>query len=269
MPTVQANGIEINYEVQGDGEPIVLLPYLAADLACYAFQVADYAKLYTCYSVDLRGAGLSGKPEGTYTTELLADDIAAFMQAAGIGPAHIFGVSLGASAGTWLAVKYPERVRSLQLHSAWDRTDPFLRVIVENWRIVAEALDSVTEMVIQTILPFCLTPELYAARPEYVDSLAEFVRSRPMPPVDAFFRQSGAVLTHDATAVLGSVRAPTLITYGRHDIVTSTRFAAPLTEGIANSELFVFEDCAHAAIYEDVEGFNQLTLAFMQRHGAS
>jgi 3-oxoadipate enol-lactonase len=266
MPTVQANGIEINYEVQGEGEPIVLIPYLAADQACYAFQVADYAKHFTCYSVDLRGAGLSSKPEGVYTTELLADDVAAFMQAAGVGPAHIFGVSLGASAGTWLAVKYPERVRSLQLHSAWDKTDPFLRTIVQLWRIMAQGLDSVTEMVIAGIFPFCFTPEMYAARPDYVDALAKFVRGRPMPPVDAFMRQSEAVLTHDATGILGSVQVPTLITYGRHDIVTSTRFAAPLTEGIPNTELHVFEDCAHAAIYEDVEGFNQRTLYFLQRH---
>ena len=266
MPTVQANGIEINYEVQGEGEPMVLIPYLAADQACYAFQVADYAKHFTCFSVDLRGAGLCSKPEGVYTTELLADDVAAFMQAAGIGRAHIFGVSLGASTGTWLAAKYPERVKTLQLHSAWDKTDPFLRVIVQGWRIMAEGLNSVAEMVIAGILPFCFTPEMYAARPDYVDALAQFVRGRPMPPVDAFMRQSEAVLTHDATGILGSVQAPTLITYGRHDIVTSTRFAAPLTEGIANTELIVFEDCAHAAIYQDVEGFNQQTLAFLQRH---
>ena len=266
MPTVQANGIEINYEVQGEGEPMVLIPYLAADQACYAFQVADYAKHFTCFSVDLRGAGLCSKPEGVYTTELLADDVAAFMQAAGIGRAHIFGVSLGASTGTWLAAKYPERVKTLQLHSAWDKTDPFLRVIVQGWRIMAEGLNSVAEMVIAGIFPFCFTPEMYAARPDYVDALAQFVRGRPMPPVDAFIRQSEAVLRHDATGILRSVQAPTLITYGRHDIVTSTRFAAPLTEGIANTELIVFEDCAHAAIYQDVEGFNQQTLAFLQRH---
>jgi pimeloyl-ACP methyl ester carboxylesterase len=266
MPVVQANGIDINYEVQGEGEPMVLIPYLAADQACYAFQVAEYAKHYTCYSVDLRGAGLSSKPEGEYTTELLADDVAAFMQAAGVGRAHVFGVSLGASTGMWLAAKYPELVKTLSLHSAWDKTDPFLQVIVQGWRIVAQALDSVTEMVIAAIFPFCLTPELYAARPEYVDALADFVRGRPMPPVDAFMRQSGAVLAHDATAILGSIQAPTLITYGRHDIVTSTRFAAPLTEGIANTELIVFEDCAHAAIYSNVEGFNEQTLEFLQRH---
>jgi 3-oxoadipate enol-lactonase len=266
MPVVRANGIDVNYEVQGEGEPIVLLPYLAADQACYAFQVADYAKHFTCFSVDLRGAGLSGKPEGAYTTDLLADDIAAFMQAAGIGSAHVFGLSLGAAAGMWLAARYPDRVKSLSLHSAWPASDPFLRTVVTGWQIMANALASVTETVIQGILPWCLTPELYATRPEYVASLAEFVRGRPMAPVDAFLRQSGAVLAHDASAVLNSIRTPTLITFGRHDLVTSTRFAAPLTAALPDTELIIFEDCSHAPIYENVEDFNTRTLAFLQRH---
>jgi pimeloyl-ACP methyl ester carboxylesterase len=266
MPTVQANGLDIYYEVQGEGEPLVLIPYLAADQACYAFQVADYAKNFTCFSVDLRGAGLSGKPVGTYTTELFADDIAAFMQEAGIGSAHVAGLSLGAATGMWLAAKHPARVKSLSLHSAWPRTDEFLRAAVEGWQVMAQGLGSVPEMVIKGIFPWCFTPGMYAARPEYVDSLAEFVRGRPMPPVDAFLRQSEAVLTHDASGVLGSVRAPTQITFGRHDAVTSTRFAGPLTEAIPGSELVVFEDCSHAPIYENVEEFNQRTLAFLQRH---
>jgi 3-oxoadipate enol-lactonase len=266
MPTVQANGIDIYYEVHGAGEPMVLIPYLAADQACYAFQVADYEKHYTCYSVDLRGAGLSSKPEGVYTTELFAEDVAAFMDAVGIDQAHVFGVSLGASAGTWLAARHPERVKTLQLHSAWDKTDPFLEVIVRDWQVIAQGLGSVAEMIIVGIFPFCFTPEMYAARPDYVEALATFVRGRPMPDVDAFMRQSGAVLAHDASAALASVQAPTLITYGRHDIVTSTRFAKPLSEGIANSEVHVFENCAHAAIYEDVQGFNELTLAWLRKH---
>ena len=148
MPQVQANGIDIYYEVQGEGEPMVLIPYLAADQACYAFQVAEYAKHYTCLSVDLRGAGLSGKPDGVYTTELLADDIAAFMQAAGIEQAHIFGLSLGAATGMWLAARHPEKVKTLSLHSGWTASDPFLRTVVQSWQIIAQALASVPEMII-------------------------------------------------------------------------------------------------------------------------
>jgi pimeloyl-ACP methyl ester carboxylesterase len=166
----------------------------------------------------------------------------------------------------WLAAQHPDRVKSLSLHSSWPATDRFLRDVVEGWRVMAKALDSVTDMAIQGILPWCFTPEFYSARPDYIDSLAEFVRGRPMPPVDAFLRQSGAVLNHDARQVLGSVRAPTLLTFGRHDMVTSTRFVGPISDAIADTELVVFEDCAHAPIYQDVEQFNSRTLDFLQRH---
>jgi pimeloyl-ACP methyl ester carboxylesterase len=263
MPVTRANDIDIYYEVTGEGEPLVLIPYLAADQACYAFQVAEYAKYFTCYTVDLRGAGLTDKPEGTYTTELFADDVAGFMQAAGIERAHVAGLSLGAATGMWLAAKHPEKVTSLSLHSAWPATDPYLKAAVEGWQVIAQGLGSVTEMVIKGIFPWCFTPELYAARPEYIDGLADFVRGRPMPPVDAFLRQSGAAISHDATAVLGHIQAPTLVTFGRHDMVTSTRFAAPLTQAIKNAEFHVFEDCSHAPIYENVEAFNARSLEFL------
>ena len=266
MPKVKVNDITINYESQGSGEPLVLIPYLAADNACYAFQVADYAKYFTCISLDPRGAGETDKPGGSYSTELLADDVAGFMQAIGVEKAHVSGLSLGGAIGLWLASKYPERVNTLSLHSCWPKSDPFLKVIVGDWQTIAKALGNVQEMVVQGILPFCLTPELYAAKPEYVDQLAAFVRSRPRQPVDAFLRQSDAVVAHDALGQLGKITAPTQITFGRHDIVTSTRFVEPFRSGIKNSELVIFEMCAHAPIYENVSEFNEKTLAFLKRH---
>jgi len=99
MPNVTANTIRMNYEEQGTGEPLILIPYLAADHACYAFQVGEYAKHFRCISLDLRGTGGSDKPPGAYTTALLADDVAGFMQAAGIREAHVAGLSLGGAIG--------------------------------------------------------------------------------------------------------------------------------------------------------------------------
>jgi pimeloyl-ACP methyl ester carboxylesterase len=191
MPRIKANGITMNYDQQGVGEPLILIPYLAADYACYAFQVAEYLKHFTCISVDLRGAGESDKPEGVYSTELFADDVAAFIQALGVDRAHVFGLSLGAAAGMWLAAKYPHKVTSLSLHSGWPRTDPFLQTVVEGWQVMGRALGNVTEMVIRGIFPWCLTPELYAAKPDYIQSLAAFVRGRPTQPLDAFMRAGG------------------------------------------------------------------------------
>ena len=200
MPIVSANGIDIYYEVTGEGEPLVLIPYLAADQACYAFQVAEYAKHFTCFTVDLRGAGLTGKPEGTYTTELFADDVAAFMQAAGhrSGPCFRAVPRRGHRDVAGRQVPGPGQVALTA--QPWPATDPYLKAAVEGWQVMARGLGSVTDMVIKGIFPWCFTPELYAGKPSTSTALADFVRGRPMPPVDAFLRQSGAVISHDATA---------------------------------------------------------------------
>ena len=87
-----------------------------------------------------------------------------------------------------------------------------------------------------------------------------------MPPVDAFLRQSGAVLAHDASGLLERIEAPCQITFGERDAVTSTRFAGPLTDAIKRSELVIFEGCAHAPIYENVAEFNARTLDFLTRN---
>jgi pimeloyl-ACP methyl ester carboxylesterase len=265
MPTATVRDIDMHYEVEGSGDPLVLIPYLSADHACYAFQTPEYTKHFTCVAVDLRGAGTTDKPAGPYSTEQSADDIAALMDALDIGRAHVAGVSYGAAVGMWLAAKYPERVASLSLHSAWAKTDPFLAVVVKGWQTTAQALGSVAEMVINGIFPWCFTPEMYAQRPEFVAALEDFVRGRPAQPVDAFLHQSDAVLAHDAEAHLERIVAPTQITFGRHDLVTSTRFAPALTEGIRASELLVFEHLSHAGLHEDAEGFNRATLEFLTR----
>lgn len=269
MPKVQANGITLNYDQQGSGEPLILIPYLSADHACYAFQVAEYAKHFTCISVDLRGSGESDKPDGELSTELYADDIAALMQELGIARAHITGLSLGAAIGMWLAAKHPDKVKSLSLHSGWPKTDPYVKAVIEDWQVAAKAIGSVPEMMIKTMFPWCFTPQLYATRYDYIQSLAEFVRSRPPLSVDGYIKQADAVIAHDVESRLAEITAPTQVTFGRHDQITSLRFAEPLTSSIRNSELVVFEEASHAAIYECVEEFNQKTLDFLQRHSVA
>ena len=266
MPKIKASNITINYDQQGTGEPLILIPYLTADHDCYAFQVAEYAKHFTCISLDLRGTGETDKLEGAYSTELLADDVAALMRALGIAKAHISGLSLGGAIGMWLAAKYPDMVTSLSLHSAWPKTDPFLKTVIEGFQVMAKAMGSVPEMVILALFPWCLTPELYAAKPEYIESLAAFVRSRSAQSVASFMQQSNAVITHDAESQLGRITAPTLITFGRVDVATSIRFADRMKGRVRNSELLIFEGCAHAPIYEKVEEFNAKTLAFLRQH---
>lgn len=266
MPQAEVDGLSINYDVQGDGEPLVLIPYLGADHACYAFQLPAWTEHFSCISVDLPGSGESDKPQGPYDTATYAEQMAGWMVAIGVERAHVAGVSLGGTVAMHLAARHPELVRSLSLHSSWDRTDEYLRTIVEMWRSLAAGLPTVADAVIQGIFPLCFTAEMYDERPEYAQALADFVRGRPAQPREAFMWQTDAVLAHDASGLLGDIQAPTQVTFGAHDLVTSTRFAEPLTQGIPGSELVVFDHLSHGGLHEDPDAFNQATLDFLLRH---
>jgi pimeloyl-ACP methyl ester carboxylesterase len=268
MPRADVDGLVINYEVEGEGDPLLLIPYLSADHACYAFQLPAYTEHFSCIPLDLPGSGESDKPPGPYSTATYADQVAGFMGTIGIERAHVAGVSLGAAVATHLAARHPERVRSLSLHSAWHRTDAYLRTIVDLWRSLASALPTVADVAIQGVFPFCFTAQMYNERPDYAQALADFVRGRPAQPRDAFLAQTEAVLAHDAAGVLSDIRAPTLVTFGAHDVVTSTRFSTPLTSGIANTELVVFDHLSHAGLHEDPDAFNRVTLDFLLRRTA-
>jgi pimeloyl-ACP methyl ester carboxylesterase len=127
-------------------------------------------------------------------------------------------------------------------------------------------MGNVAEMLILALFPWCLTPELYAAKPDYIAQLAAFVRSRPAQSVESFLQQSNAVINHDVEGQLDRITAPTLITLGRRDVATSLRFADRMQKGIRNSELVIFEGSSHTPIYEQIEEFNQKSLAFLQKH---
>jgi pimeloyl-ACP methyl ester carboxylesterase len=267
MPQIEADGLTINYDVQGEGDLLLLIPYLSADHASYAFQLPAYTEHYSCIAIDLPGTGESDKPAGPYATEAYADQVAAFLGAIGVERAHVAGVSLGAGVAMHLAARHPGRVRSLSLHSAWDAGDRYLRAVVEQWRTLASTLPTVADVVVEGIFPWCFTPDMYVDRPEFVDSLVDFVRSRPAQPRDAFLAQTEAALGHDASSVLGDIGVPALITVGGHDLVCSPRFARRLDAAIGDSELVVFEHLSHAGLHEDPETFNRVTLDFLGRQG--
>ena len=265
MPRANVDGLTINYDVQGDGEPLLLIPYTSADHACWAFQLPAYTEQFRCITVDLPGTGESDKPAGPYSTEGHADQLAALLVALGIESAHVAGMSFGGAVGMHLAARHPARVRTLSLHSSWDAGDDYLKTVVGQWRTLVRVLPTVAEVVIQGIFPWCFTPDMYAQRPEFVATLVDFVRSRPAQPVEAFLAQTDAVLAHDARSVLGDIEAPTLITFGARDLICSTRFAEPLNSAIADSDVVVFDHLSHAGMHEDPETFNRVTLDFLQR----
>jgi pimeloyl-ACP methyl ester carboxylesterase len=206
MPTADANGIRIHYEVHGEGRPLLLILGLGADVSEYTALIDQLAAHSRVIAFDNRGAGRTDKPDAPYSIELMAADALGVMDALGATRADLLGISLGGRIALELALGHPERVERLILVSTSARVVPSLR-----------------------------RRRLYP-----VLSGLPLFRSRHPQPRYAFVRQMEASTGYDAGPRLHELSMPTVVLHGRSDRAAPLAMAEELHRGIAGSRLLTF-----------------------------
>lgn len=110
---VEVNGMQMYYEVSGEGEPLVVLHGAYMNIQSMGAIIPKLAETHRVYALEFQGHGRTTDIDRPITYPNLADDVAAFMDAVGIDRADVFGYSMGAAAGLQLAIRHPERVTRL------------------------------------------------------------------------------------------------------------------------------------------------------------
>lgn len=265
MPLVEANGININYEERGSGDPLILIMGLGADGPVWEEHVKEYEKHFRCILMDNRGVGKSDKPQGPYTSEIMAADTAGLMDALGIDKAHVAGISMGGIIAQQLAINYPEKVRSAVIIASWAKCDTYAVNVFENFKGLRKNADPDTWM--ETLQLWIFAAKFWSENEGALkDGQKEAIFNPGPQPQYGFDAQADACIGHDSRANLGKIKCPTLIVVGRDDIFTPLKFSEELHKGIEGSELMIFDHCGHAVHWEDLEKFNNSSAQFMLNH---
>ncbi len=112
----KTNGIELNYEIEGEEGPWVVLSHsLACNLRMWDEQIEMLRDRFRVLAFDTRGHGKSDAPGGPYTLDDLVEDTHGLLSGLGIGKAHWVGLSMGGMIGMLYALKYPQTFESLVL----------------------------------------------------------------------------------------------------------------------------------------------------------
>jgi pimeloyl-ACP methyl ester carboxylesterase len=115
VPKASVNGFQLYYEIEGDGEPIVLIPGFASGREIWSRQTPALSRDFRVITFDPRGVSASDKPDGPQTIGLLADDLAHLLLVLHIHKAHVLGASFGGFVAQEFALKYPSMTGKLVL----------------------------------------------------------------------------------------------------------------------------------------------------------
>ena len=263
--TRASDGTRLHYEVVGrrDGEPVLMIQGLGADKHGWTLQRLALMPKYRTIALDNRGAGRSDKPFGTYSLEQMADDAIAVLDAAGYDSAHVMGASMGGAISQILAVKYPERVRSLVLACTACRNHPWRRELLAEWATVAteRGMGHLGKHAARWLIgPRSL--RRLAPTLSWLGPLSTFRSSH------AFVAQVRAILAGDDSELveqLGGLCVPTLVIVGNQDILTPRGDSEELAERIPGAELVVISGAAHGFMVEHWSTFNRVLLEFLAR----
>lgn len=265
MPRVRVGDLELFYDTDGAGEPLLLLMGLGGEHGAWQLQQAELARRYRLVLIDNRDAGRSGEARTGYGTADMAGDALAIADHLGLERFHVLGASMGGAIAQHLALRAPTRVATMVLASTWGRTDAFLRAVFSGWRLLVERLTPEEFLAVQA--PWAFTTRFLAAPSAEVLALqARRREAGVLASVAAYQRQLDACLAHDTLDLVPLLRTPVLILTGEDDILTPPRYGRALTAALPRAEMVLLPGAGHACFLESPRPFSERVLRFLARH---
>jgi 3-oxoadipate enol-lactonase len=269
MPHAEVNGLKLWYDRRGEGEPMLLLMGMSGSHSHWGPEFLDLleGEGFELILYDHRGIGDSDPSPDIYSIADLADDAASVLDAIGIEQAHVLGLSMGGMVAQELALRHPEKVRTLTLAGTTpggSRSEQTPQATVERF---GSAITSGSE---EEVLRAAW--DLNVSAPFAAD-LARWEAFRMMSgetrvPRKVVLDQLQAITGHDTLDRLEQVSAPTLVLHGTDDQMLPAANARLIAARIPGADLHLFEDAGHVFMWEHPEESARL-VASHARSGAT
>jgi pimeloyl-ACP methyl ester carboxylesterase len=274
MPNAALDGVEIYYEVSGEGEPVLLVPASWWPSATWNVGAVPFlARCFQTISLDCRGTGRSSKPKDGYTVTQFAEDCIALLDHLGVSCCHAVGFALGGQIVQAMAIARPDLIATVTIAAAGagaKTLDGGVRSLSPNTEQEIRAIGF--ERYIRNYIEndtMAFNPDFYRAHGDVVAALADAVWSGQSTP-EMFRCHEDARLTWDTLAKASEVKVPVLILCGADDDVsrrgsTPVGTARRLAESMKDSELFLIPDTKHMTFWDGSGGLAVLQ-KFLERH---
>jgi 3-oxoadipate enol-lactonase len=254
MPTIEiATGPTLNYVRRGSGEPMLLIQGMSGNHLSWGEPfLTELERDFDLVAYDHRGVGKSSRVTDPFSIADLADDAAAVLDALGWDSAHVVGISMGGMVAQELALRHPQRVRTLTLGCTYCGGEGSALTSNEVFGKLSEAMMSGDrDRAIATSFEVNISPG-YGADQSAYGTFYEMATALPTP-VPVIMLQAQAVQSHDTLSRLGEIQVPTLVIHGTVDEMLPYSNAVLIAARIPGARLVTLEDVGHMFWWEQPE----------------
>lgn len=248
MPEVAANGLDVHYTIEGSGPPLVLLHAATSSAGQdWIAQAPLLRKEFTLIMPDARShAGTRWDPLQGWSSDMLVDDLRAFVDALGLERFHIGGMSMGAGTAMAFAIGNPDRLISAMFASIAPEQEP--RASVARHYLQPDVIER--------------------EDPKWAARLARL--HDPVQGEGGWKRQMVAVRedivssSRPTPEQLRRIRLPVLLANGDRDPWVPLEQAVRLYRQLPDARLFVSPGVGHVIVSDRPAAFNQAFLQFLR-----
>ena len=267
MPVDVIGGQELYWERRGTGEPVVLIQGMSGHHRAWGdeFLAALEGEGFELVLFDNRGMGASGRADEGFTIPDLAGDVMGLLDQLGLEAVHVVGLSLGGMVAQEVALRGPDRVRTLTLLSTSPGGEGSIPLGEEAAGMLMEAWSSGSaDQVLQTAWRLNVSPAL--ARDD--DAYARFrgAVTSLKAPLRVTMAQAVAGAAHDTSGRLASLQPPTLIVHGDLDRVSPVSNAHLIARLAPQVQLEIVAGAGHLVGWDQPERLAGLIAAHARRH---
>ena len=265
MPKAKVNGVNINYELDGNGEEtIVLLNGIMMSAASWIDLVPTFTegRDFQLLRVDFRDMGMSEKFEEDYDVSIHADDLKGLLDHLGLEKVHMVGISYGGIVAMLFALKHPEMLSNLMLFNSVAKAPKKLQAISTTWEEACKLKDG------KKFFDIAIPPiysDYYCEH--HWDVLAErremFDEMLTDEWFEALIRLSQSSKDVDVLDRVSEIEVPTLLVGGSRDYLTPVYEMEKIHERMPNSRMMIIKDSGHASFFEKPDEFVTAVLGFI------
>jgi pimeloyl-ACP methyl ester carboxylesterase len=245
---------------RGDGPPVLLIAGLGDPAEAWTFQQEGLSSRYRIIAFDNAGVGRSPLPENPLTVAGMADDAAAILDELGIEQADVVAFSGGSVTAQELAIRHPDRVKSLVLVGTFGQGDRYFQAALRSFTWMMDHAPD-PKSFLEAFYLWIYTVEAHESG--FVEQLIEEALAFPHPQtLESMHQQLDAWGNHVTLDRVGQVTVPTLVIAGGRDLICPPHLGKAVADAIPGAEFEVWPEAAHQPFQEEPERFNARVEAF-------